>query len=80
MAGLAALDPVLRILLARMMGIAFVVHGFGIPTYVAAYFECCSHKAILSHLPAWSAARGGLLISTSGGIAPRHATVWNGLR
>ena len=55
--GLVAFDLVLRIILARVVDIAFVVHvarmhphdmaadpaGFGIPTYVIADFEDLCH-------------------------------------
>lgn len=63
MIGLVALDLVLRIVLARMMDIAFVVRvprvypydaaadptSFGIPGYVVADFECPCHELMLFH-------------------------------
>lgn len=64
MIGLIALDLVLRIILTRMMDIAFVVHvsrvhlydmaadpaSFGIPGYMVADFECMRHELMLLHL------------------------------
>ena len=64
MIGLIALNLVLRIILARMMDVAFVVHvcrvhphdmaadpaSFGIPGYMIADFECLRHEPILLHL------------------------------
>lgn len=58
-----ALDLVLRIILARMMDVAFVVHvrrihpydmaadpaSFGVPGYVIADFECLRHEFMLLH-------------------------------
>ena len=63
MIGLIALDLVLRIVLARMMDIAFVIRvprvhpydaaadptSFGIPGYVVADFECPCHELMLFH-------------------------------
>ena len=63
--GLVAFDLVLRIILARMMDITFVVHvarmhshdpaadsaSLGIPTYVIADFECLFHDFIV--VPPW---------------------------
>lgn len=60
MIGLVAFNLVLRVVLTRMMDIAFVVHiarmhpddmtanpaGFGIPTYVISDFEDRCHDAI----------------------------------
>lgn len=59
--GLIAFDLVLRVILARMMDITFVVHAarmhpydvatdlasFGIPAYMIADLECLSHNIIL---------------------------------
>jgi hypothetical protein len=64
MIGLIAFDLVLRIVLARMMDIALVVHvprvhpydvtgdpaSFGIPGYMVADFECLRHEVMLFHL------------------------------
>jgi hypothetical protein len=64
MIGFIAFDLVLRIVLARMMDIAFVVHvprvhpndvaadlaSFGIPGYAVADFECLRHELMLFHL------------------------------
>jgi hypothetical protein len=62
--GLVAFDFVLRIILARVMDVAFVVHvarmhpddtatdpaSFRIPTYVIADFECPCHTVIVKLL------------------------------
>ena len=64
MIGLIALDLVLRIVLARVMDVAFVVHvgrmhlydmaadpaSFGVPGYVIADFECLRHERMVLHL------------------------------
>ncbi len=64
MIGLIALDLVLRIILARVMDVAFVVQvrrmhphdmatdpaSFGVPGYMITDFECLRHELMVLHL------------------------------